>query len=352
MAGTKRKAAGETELAADEATQYDRQIRLWGVDAQKRIRACSMLVVGARGLAVEVCKNVVLAGISHLTLWDPALVSEHDLGAQFFLGTADIGKNRAKVSLPHIQALNPMVEVVADDSALDSKPDAFFDAFDLVCVTACSLQTMVRFNNICRAKKIQFFAGDVHGYFGFFFTDLLHHHFLEEQKTQDRNTSEEVVVKKQGDLTFCSMAEAFSTTWAGKAVKRVPRLLFGLYVLDEYNKTHGRSPGPTTSSDDLELARRAAETRLSVAPGTISADFIRLLAANCSCELGPVAAVVGGILGSEIIKAISGKDEPLKNCFLYDGLETTGLVECLAPEEKKAAPPNQATVVQEAVEVL
>lgn len=50
------KANGEFEK------QYDRQIRLWGLAAQQRMANASVLVIGLRGLAAEICKNLVLAG--------------------------------------------------------------------------------------------------------------------------------------------------------------------------------------------------------------------------------------------------------------------------------------------------
>ena len=42
--------------------QYDRQIRLWGLAAQQRMSETRVLVFGFRGLATEICKNLVLAG--------------------------------------------------------------------------------------------------------------------------------------------------------------------------------------------------------------------------------------------------------------------------------------------------
>jgi len=40
-----------------EAQLYDRQIRLWGLDAQKRLRSAKILVAGMRGLGNEVAKK-------------------------------------------------------------------------------------------------------------------------------------------------------------------------------------------------------------------------------------------------------------------------------------------------------
>lgn len=49
------------------------------------------------------------------------------------------------------------------------------------------------------------------------------------------------------------------------------------------------------------------------------------------CLNSPVCAVVGGVLGQEVIKAVSRKDAPHKNFFFYD-LEGNGMVDCFGEE--------------------
>jgi ubiquitin-like 1-activating enzyme E1 A len=44
-------------------------------------------------LGNEVAKNLVLAGIGSITLADHKIVTEEDLGAQFLITDADVGKN-------------------------------------------------------------------------------------------------------------------------------------------------------------------------------------------------------------------------------------------------------------------
>ena len=46
-------------------------------------------------------------------------------------------------------------------------------------------------------------------------------------------------------------------------------------------------------------------------------------------ELSPVAAIVGGVLGQEVIKVISNKDAPHNNFFLYNPLESSGIIETI-----------------------
>lgn len=79
-------------LSADEIALYDRQIRLWGAQAQERIRSANILLVSLRALGTEIAKNLTLAGIRSLTIIDDEPVVEEDLGAGYFLREEDIGK--------------------------------------------------------------------------------------------------------------------------------------------------------------------------------------------------------------------------------------------------------------------
>lgn len=79
-------------LSADEIALYDRQIRLWGAQAQERIRSAHVLLISLRALGTEIAKNLTLAGISSLTIVDDEPVTEEDLGSCYFLRDEDIGK--------------------------------------------------------------------------------------------------------------------------------------------------------------------------------------------------------------------------------------------------------------------
>ena len=78
-------------LDADEFGLYDRQIRLWGAQAQEHIRSAHILLISLRALGTEIAKNLTLAGISSLTIIDDEPVTDQDLGAQYFLRDDDVG---------------------------------------------------------------------------------------------------------------------------------------------------------------------------------------------------------------------------------------------------------------------
>ena len=63
-----------------------------GVHVYDRMRNAAILVVNFRGLATETIKNIVLAGIGKLIIWDGEDVVAEDLGAGFFFRDEDVGK--------------------------------------------------------------------------------------------------------------------------------------------------------------------------------------------------------------------------------------------------------------------
>lgn len=84
--------ATEATFSAAEAAVYDRQMRLWGVEAQKRLQRARVLVAGLSALGAELAKNLVLSGMG-VTVQDARAVSPAAAAAQFFLSAEDVGAN-------------------------------------------------------------------------------------------------------------------------------------------------------------------------------------------------------------------------------------------------------------------
>lgn len=169
----------DLELTEQEAELYDRQIRLWGLESQKRIRGARILIAGLNGLGAEVAKNIILSGVKSVTLCDDRLVSEIDFASQFLVPQSSVDTNRAEASLVRAQALNPMVEIVIDKENVSQKSDDYFAQFDVVVIIEADTATLVRIDNVCRSKEVKFFAGDVWGMNGYSFVDLQEHEFVE-----------------------------------------------------------------------------------------------------------------------------------------------------------------------------
>ena len=49
---------------------YSRQLYVMGHEAQKKMAKASILIIGLDGLGVETAKNVILAGVKSVSLFD------------------------------------------------------------------------------------------------------------------------------------------------------------------------------------------------------------------------------------------------------------------------------------------
>ena len=87
-------AAGD-ELTAEQRAVYDRQLRVWGVEAQRRLGQAKFFVAGLTGLSAEACKNVVLAGIGSVTLFDDG-TSAQDAHPGNFLAHAGVADHEGE----------------------------------------------------------------------------------------------------------------------------------------------------------------------------------------------------------------------------------------------------------------
>lgn len=335
-------------ITEDEAALYDRQIRLWGLDAQKRLRASRVLLVGIRGIGAEICKNLVLSGVKSFTIVDPNPVNEQDFLSQFLVQRQDLGKNRAESSLQRAQQLNPMVQVTADSEDISKKSDDFFKNFDLVVATDCSADQLIHMNDVCHANGVKFFAADVFGFYGYMFADLGEHKYVEEKpkvvtaserknsssdgepeaKRRKVDASETVIVQKFAE--FYRLKAALSCKLderPEKILKRLPSVYFMIKVLLRFRSQYGRLPQTSTSSEDKEkllILRDEIMKELNLDVTLLPEEF----AFYCTAEVSPVCAIVGGIVGQEVVKAVSGRDAPLNNFFFYNGVEGHGSVEC------------------------
>mmetsp|Transcript_194 Transcript_194/g.384 ORF Transcript_194/g.384 Transcript_194/m.384 type:complete len:326 (-) Transcript_194:291-1268(-) len=322
-------------ISDTEAAQYDRQIRLWGLEAQKRISEARVLLAGMDGLNTEVCKNLVLAGVGHVVIQDDKAVTNRDLASQFFIGPGDIGRNRAAASVEKAQALNPLVKVEADAQPLQAKDDEFFRGFTIICVSAAPLETMFRLDEVCRQHKIAFLAAETFGLYGFIFLDLGQHHFVEErpappsEKDKGGPKEDEKVMKV---TSFPALEESFSTPWA--ATRLVTKLLFAIIVFLHFGRDGGAASG--SESEDALLAYKARLCRQRFVDTNFVPDsLLSNLHKWRGVLLNPVCAIVGGVLAQEVIKAITHAHAPIENFFVYNGDNFSGLVERLPQHPRK-----------------
>ncbi|KAL1410395.1 E1 ubiquitin-activating protein [Vanrija albida] len=150
---------------------YSRQLYVLGHEAMKKMANSNVLVVGVKGLGVEIAKNVALAGVKSVTIYDPSPVEIADLGTQFFLREEDIGKPRASVTGPRLAELNSYVPVRVLEGEGEITPE-LVAPFQVVVLTNTSLAKQVEINEFARKNGIYFISADVRGLFATVFNDF------------------------------------------------------------------------------------------------------------------------------------------------------------------------------------
>lgn len=103
------------DLPTAKEKKYDRQLRLWGASGQAALEETHILLVnhGSGVTGIEALKNLVLPGIGQFSILDPAVVTEADLGVNFFLDDDSLGKFRAEETVRLLEELNPDVKGTA-----------------------------------------------------------------------------------------------------------------------------------------------------------------------------------------------------------------------------------------------
>ncbi|KAL8723533.1 MAG: hypothetical protein Q9225_000168 [Loekoesia sp. 1 TL-2023] len=151
---------------------YSRQLYVLGHEAMKRMGSSHVLVAGMRGLGVEIAKNIALAGVKSLTLFDPEPAAISDLSSQFFLHPDDIGKPRAAVTAPRVAELNAYTPVSVHSSESLTANLEELRQYQVIVLTGTSLKDQLAISDFTHANGIYLVIADIYGLFGSIFTDF------------------------------------------------------------------------------------------------------------------------------------------------------------------------------------
>ena len=89
-----------------------RQIATVSMETMKEIVKLKVLIIGLKGIGVEIAKNLILLGPAQVDIYDPTIAELRDMGANFYLKEEHIGKlSRSDACLPSLIELNKYVQV-------------------------------------------------------------------------------------------------------------------------------------------------------------------------------------------------------------------------------------------------
>ena len=116
-------------LSNQEVERYSRHLIMpeVGMDGQLKLKAASVLCIGAGGLGSPVAMYLAAAGVGRLGLVDFDVVDYSNLQRQVIHGTPDVGRSKLESARDTLVAINPEVAIDMHETALSSS-----NAFDVL----------------------------------------------------------------------------------------------------------------------------------------------------------------------------------------------------------------------------
>ncbi|KAJ9271702.1 hypothetical protein DTO212C5_2127 [Paecilomyces variotii] len=390
---------------------YSRQLYVLGHEAMKRMGSSNVLVVGLKGLGVEIAKNIALAGVKSLTLYDPAPVAISDLSSQFFLHPDDVGKRRDEVTAPRVAELNSYVPTTVFEGKNLVDDLSQLKRFQVVVLTITPLKEQLAIAEYCHNNGIYITITDTFGLFGYVFNDFGKNFtvgdangenpvngivadidddglvsaldetrhgledgdyvtFTEIKGMEGLNNSAPRKVTVKGPYTFSigdvsglgkyqggglftqvKMPKFIDFQPLSEQIKK-PELLIsdfakfdrpqqlhvGIQALHKFAEAHdGQLPRPHGESDAEEVWK-IAQGLAGEGEEKVELDekLIKELSYQARGDLNPMAAFFGGLAAQEVLKAVSGKFNPVVQWMYVDSLES--LPESVTRSEETCKP--------------
>lgn len=152
------------ELTAAERSLYSRHLLLGAVgdEGQRRLRAASVLVVGAGGLGAPVLMYLAAAGVGRITVVDDDDVDLGNLHRQVIHSSGSIGRPKVESARDRLAELAPGVRVEALEVRLDAlNMTGILDGHDLVLDGSDNFSTRYLVSDACEIAGVPLIWGTI-----------------------------------------------------------------------------------------------------------------------------------------------------------------------------------------------
>ena len=151
-------------FSQDEVERYARHLvlREVGGPGQQRLKAASVLMVGAGGLGSPAALYLAAAGVGRIGLVDPDTAALSNLQRQVIYATADIGRLKVEAAAERLAALNP--EIVVETHAVAVTPNNAADliaGYDLVLDGTDDFATRFAVSDACVTRGKTLVSGAI-----------------------------------------------------------------------------------------------------------------------------------------------------------------------------------------------
>jgi len=142
----------DVHLSHEEIKRYGRHLIMpeVGLEGQKKLKAASVLLIGAGGLGSPLALYLGAAGVGRIGIVDFDVVDYSNLQRQVLHGTGDVGRPKLASARDRIHSINPHVGVETFDTALHSgNALEIFRDYDIIVDGTDNFPTRYLVNDAC-----------------------------------------------------------------------------------------------------------------------------------------------------------------------------------------------------------
>jgi len=157
------------DLSHDEIMRYSRHLIMpeVGVKGQKKLKAASVLIVGAGGLGSPLGMYLAAAGIGRIGLVDYDVVDSSNLQRQVIHGTRDVGRPKVESAMDRLRDINSHIRIDTHNKPLSSdNAREIFEGYDLAVDGTDNFPTRYLLNDLCVFTKKPFVFGGIYRFYG------------------------------------------------------------------------------------------------------------------------------------------------------------------------------------------
>ena len=139
-------------LSQDEIKRYSRHLIMpeVGMEGQQRLKASSVLCVGAGGLGSPAAMYLAAAGVGRIGIVDFDVVDFSNLQRQLLHSTPDVGRSKLASAKDRLHALNPHVQIDTYETSLSSENALkLFAPYDVILDGTDNFPTRYLVNDAC-----------------------------------------------------------------------------------------------------------------------------------------------------------------------------------------------------------
>ena len=140
------------QFSKEELARYNRHIIIpeFGLEAQQKLKAAKVLVVGSGGLGSPVLLYLAAAGVGTLGIIDFDVVDDSNLQRQILFGVESIGVPKVEAARQRLLSLNPHIRIQVYNEQLTSKNALdIIKEYDVVADGTDNFPTRYLVNDAC-----------------------------------------------------------------------------------------------------------------------------------------------------------------------------------------------------------